>query len=103
MRHNICAIYLQSLEHHPYLHHFQYQGFKMFLMSTVNWWMRGMIKESQDFLMNLNGILKPSKIKEQKVLHIRLNLHKLLNLIIDVFCKYTTRSTDIWNSNKATY
>jgi len=29
----------------------------------------------------LNGILKPSKIKEQKVLHIRLNLHKLLNLI----------------------
>jgi hypothetical protein len=51
----------------------------------------------------LNGTLKPSKIKEQKVLHIRLNLHKLLNLIIDLFCKYTTRSTDTWNTNEATY
>jgi NAD(P)H-dependent FMN reductase len=32
----ISAIYLQSLEHHRYLHHFQYQGFKMFLISLVN-------------------------------------------------------------------
>ena len=30
-----------------------------------------MIKESYDFLMNLNDILKPSKTKEQKVLYIR--------------------------------
>jgi hypothetical protein len=62
-----------------------------------------MIKGSYDFLMNLNGILKPSKIKEQKVLHIRLSLHKLLNLVIDVFSKYTTRSTDTWNIYRETY
>ena len=59
-----------------------------------------MIKGRYDFLMNLNGILKPSKIKEQKVLHIRLNLYEALNLFIDIFCKYT-RSTDTWNINRA--
>ena len=59
-----------------------------------------MIKGPYDFLMNLNGILKPSKIKAQKVLHIRLNLRKLLNLFIDIFRKYT-RSTDTWNINRA--
>jgi hypothetical protein len=48
-----------------------------------------MIKESNDFLRNLNGILKPSRIKEQKVLHTRLNLYKLLEFNqIDIFRKY---------------
>jgi hypothetical protein len=59
-----------------------------------------MVKGSYDFLMNLNGILKPSKIREQKVLHIRLNLYELPNLFIDIFCKYI-RSTDTWNTNRA--
>jgi hypothetical protein len=49
--------------------------------------MGGMIKEPYDSLRNLNGILKPSKIKEQKVLHIRqlkelVILHESLNYAI---------------------
>jgi hypothetical protein len=45
----------------------------MFLMSMENYWMTGMMKESHGFWMSLNGTLKPSKTKGQKVLHIRLN------------------------------
>src|SRR5215217_7072470 len=53
------------------------------------------------FLDEFEWYIEAFKNQRAKGTHIRLNLHKLLNLIIDVFCKYTTRSTDTWITNRA--
>jgi hypothetical protein len=47
---------------------FQYQKYMKFLMKTENWLTIDMKKELKDSSMNLSGILKHSKNKEQKVL-----------------------------------